>query len=85
MAWLASAPIAFDGRPVPGTAWDLLSAEAGITSGLPGWREHLAVFAEELRSRLDRPGGDAAARLERARAGHRRPGCSASSSNWPDG
>ena len=60
MAWLASAPIAFDGRPVPGTAWDLLSAEAGITSGLPGWREHLTVFAEELRSRLDRPGGDAA-------------------------
>lgn len=52
VAWMASVPLVSRGRPIPVTAWDLLSAGAGVTAGLESWRDHL------------RPLGDAAGLLE---------------------
>jgi len=61
MAWLAAGPILdVNGVPVPATAWDLLSREAGITGGADAWRRHLADFVEGRSDRiaeLDGPGG----------------------------
>jgi ATP-dependent helicase/nuclease subunit B len=61
MAWLAAGPV-LDGHgaPVPATAWDLVSAEAGITAGADAWHRHLAAFIDGRSERikeLDAPDG----------------------------
>jgi ATP-dependent helicase/nuclease subunit B len=45
MAWLASGPLLFDGRPVPAAEWDVLSCTAGIVSGLEEWDDRLRRLA----------------------------------------
>ncbi|HVX20393.1 MAG TPA: PD-(D/E)XK nuclease family protein [Acidimicrobiales bacterium] len=50
-AWLSSAPLRHRGRPVPGPAWDVLSVEAGVVSGLAEWRERPMAYAAALRAR----------------------------------
>jgi hypothetical protein len=61
MAWVAGGPRrAGNGRPVEATAWDLISREAGVTTGLESWRRHLGAYLEERALRLDGldgPGG----------------------------
>jgi hypothetical protein len=61
MAWVAGGPRrAGNGRPVEATAWDLISREAGVTTGLDSWRRHLATYVEARSLRLDGlvgPGG----------------------------
>ena len=58
MAWVAGGPLSGgDGRPVAATAWDLISREAGVTTGLDSWRHHLAAYADARQARLDALGG----------------------------
>jgi len=60
VSWMSSVPLVFRGRPIPVADWDLLSAEAGITSGLDSWRRglrqrgegELLEFIEQLAMRL---------------------------------
>jgi ATP-dependent helicase/nuclease subunit B len=49
VAWLTSAPLVAEpcGRPVPGTAWDLLSARAGVVKGAQQWSDRLAHHCKE--------------------------------------
>ncbi len=49
VAWLASAPLLHDGRPVPAAEWDALSVEAGVVGGLRQWRERLVACAATSR------------------------------------
>jgi len=60
MAWLASGPLRFGGRPVPAGAWDALSCEAGIVSGLDDWDARLRALAASKReeARLLAQSGD---------------------------
>ncbi|HZU80188.1 MAG TPA: PD-(D/E)XK nuclease family protein [Acidimicrobiales bacterium] len=55
LGWLSSAPLwtGPDGRPVPVSRWQAVSADAGVVRGLPQWRERLERVAA-------RGGGDAA-------------------------
>ncbi len=50
-AWLTSAPLRHRGRPVPATAWDALSASAGVVGGLAEWIDRPAAYAVGLRER----------------------------------
>ena len=50
-SWLTSAPLRHRGRPVPATAWDVLSAEAGVVAGLAEWVDRPAAHAAGLRER----------------------------------
>ncbi len=60
MAWIASGPMLQRGNEVPATAWDLLSRQAGVTSGLDNWTHHLegliADHGQQLAA-LDGPTG----------------------------
>ena len=57
-AWLTSAPLRHRGRPIPATAWDVLSAAAGVVGGLSG----VGGPASGLRGRAARKGGHGAGR-----------------------
>lgn len=53
MAWVAGGPRrSGNGKPVEATAWDLISREAGVTTGLQSWRRHLDAYLEERALRL---------------------------------
>ena len=53
MAWVAGGPRRTgNGKPVEATAWDLISREAGVTTGLESWRHHLGTYIEERALRL---------------------------------
>ena len=73
MAWVAGGPRRTgNGKPVEATAWDLISREAGVTTGLESWRHHLGTYIEERALRLGGlvgPGG-----IETRRRGPP-PGC----------
>lgn len=49
LAWLAAAPVRTgpDGRPVPVSRWNALSAEAGVVRGVAQWRQRLERLAGE--------------------------------------
>jgi hypothetical protein len=54
MAWVAAGPRRQgNGKPVEATAWDLISREAGVTTGLESWRGHLASYIEARALRLE--------------------------------
>jgi ATP-dependent helicase/nuclease subunit B len=53
MAWLASGPVLHHGRPVEATPWDLLSREAGVTTGLDNWKHHLESLVADRQRRLE--------------------------------
>jgi ATP-dependent helicase/nuclease subunit B len=53
--WLAGAPLLFQGAPVPASAWDRVSCEAGVVEGLEEWRSRLAALAERYRRALEDP------------------------------
>ena len=53
MAWMSSIPLVHDGREVRATEWDLVSRDAGVTTGLDNWREHLGSHAASRRADLD--------------------------------
>ena len=58
MAWVAGGPRrAGRGQPVEATAWDLISREAGVTTGLESWRRHLGTYIDERSLRLGSLGG----------------------------
>jgi len=48
LAWMASGPLRTgpDGRPVPVSRWNAVSAAAGVVRGLGQWRERLERYAE---------------------------------------
>ena len=50
-AWLTSAPLRHRGRPIPATAWDVLSTSAGIVGGLSEWVDRSAAYAAGQRER----------------------------------
>ncbi len=50
VAWITSAPLLDHGHLVPAAEWDVLSARAGVVSGLDQWRERLASQARALRA-----------------------------------
>jgi hypothetical protein len=53
MAWVAGGPLrGSDGRPVAATAWDLISREAGVTTGLDSWSHHLGAYIDARTVRL---------------------------------
>jgi len=45
-AWLAGAPVRYNGRPAPVTAWERLSREAAVVAGRDNWDHLLQKFAE---------------------------------------
>jgi len=49
VAWITSAPLLHEGHLVPAADWDVLSAQAGVVSGLDQWRERLGSQARALR------------------------------------
>ena len=49
VAWITSVPLLHDGHLVPAAEWDVLSARAGVVSGLGQWRERLGSQARALR------------------------------------
>lgn len=53
--WLAGAPLLSQGAPVPASAWDRVSCEAGVVEGLEEWRSRLAALAERYRRVLEDP------------------------------
>ncbi|HMD44703.1 MAG TPA: PD-(D/E)XK nuclease family protein [Acidimicrobiales bacterium] len=55
MAWISSAPVRHRGRPVPASAWDDVSKEAGIVAGLETWGERLVALADARRAELAEP------------------------------
>lgn len=72
MAWVAGGPIlGRDGRPVPAADWDLITREAGVTSGLDGWRRHLRAFADRQVVRLAEPDGLEGGERQASRSGTR--------------
>ena len=46
--WLAGAPIRYQRRPAPTTAWERLSRDAAIVGGRHDWDEHLSSLADDL-------------------------------------
>jgi RecB family exonuclease len=52
IAWLSTGPLLHRGRVVPAAAWDRISREAGIVSGVDGWVERLPAHVEAVRRRL---------------------------------
>lgn len=46
-SWMAGAPLYVDGRPVPATAWERLSREAGVVAGREDWDRLLTRYADE--------------------------------------
>ena len=46
-AWLAGAPLLDGGRPVPLSAWERISRDAGVVAGRGDWDRRLAAYAEE--------------------------------------
>ena len=51
--WLGTGPLRHQGRPVPTTRWDRLSAEAGVTEGSGDWARRLEAHAAVLRADAD--------------------------------
>lgn len=71
MAWITGAPIVHDGRPVPATAWEQLSRDAGVVAGPQDWDERLQRLADGLDERADRLEAEDDAptwRIEKARS-----------------
>ncbi|HEY7104927.1 MAG TPA: PD-(D/E)XK nuclease family protein [Acidimicrobiia bacterium] len=62
MALLASAPVWYDGRPVPSARWERISRRAGIVRGAEQWRQrlgrHATALAEQLAEELAVPDRD---------------------------
>ena len=50
-AWLAGGRLRQEGRPLPVTAWERLSREAGVVAGRNDWDHRLATFAADARGR----------------------------------
>jgi len=48
--WLATGPLRYEGRDIPATRWDVLSAEAGVLGGLDHWHVRLEARAHTLRT-----------------------------------
>jgi ATP-dependent helicase/nuclease subunit B len=46
-AWLAAAPILFEGRWAPTTAWERISREAKVVAGRLDWDAHLTQLAQQ--------------------------------------
>ena len=65
-AFLASAPVRWNGHPVPVAAWERISREAGIVSGRAEWPQQLANAQRQMRFRAS----GAADRGEQAQATH---------------
>jgi hypothetical protein len=55
---LANAPVLAGGRPVPASAWDLVSREAGVLGGIGSWVSHLTTFTEQMRQRSEEGAAD---------------------------
>lgn len=53
-AWLAGARLHDRGRPVPVTAWERLSRDAGVVAGRDQWDRRLALYAEECEAEATR-------------------------------
>jgi ATP-dependent helicase/nuclease subunit B len=65
-AWLTSAPLRHRGRPIPATAWDVLSAAAGVVGGLSEWVDRPAAYAAGQRERAAMGPDDGSARQRAA-------------------
>jgi hypothetical protein len=73
--WLGTAPLRFEGRPVPVAAWERLSREAGVVAGPDQWDTRLLAEAERRETRAEQAAADgdgAAAGRHRRRAEHAR-------------
>jgi len=76
--WMAGARLHVRGRPVPVTAWERISREAGVVAGREDWDRRLATFADDcdVKAALARSDPDSAsesadrhlANAEKARA-----------------
>ncbi len=58
LAWMAGAPIVVGGRPIPVTAWDRLSRQAGVIKGRADWDGRLESFAARLEESAARAQAD---------------------------
>ncbi|MGH9066141.1 MAG: PD-(D/E)XK nuclease family protein, partial [Acidimicrobiales bacterium] len=70
-AWLSAGPVLCDGRPVPVSAWERVSREAGVVAGRDDWDARLANLAGELEARAEAAEADpdqAPSRAARGRA-----------------
>ncbi|QYG91430.1 PD-(D/E)XK nuclease family protein [Iamia sp. SCSIO 61187] len=73
--WLGTAPLRFEGRPVPVAAWERLSREAGVVAGRDQWDARLLAEAARRDERAEQAVADddaAAAARNRRRADHAR-------------
>jgi RecB family exonuclease len=59
LAWLSSAPVLFDGRWAPTTAWERLSREAAVVAGRDDWDVRLAQLADQQDARAETAQHDA--------------------------
>jgi hypothetical protein len=53
LAWLAGAPLRDQGGPVPVTAWERLSREAGVVAGRDHWDRLLTTYAGDCDAKAD--------------------------------
>ena len=67
LAWLESAPVLDQGRPVPAAAWDRVSRRAGVVGGAAQWSARLTRHADDLGADADRLAADAEGRARRLR------------------
>jgi hypothetical protein len=52
-AWLAGAPLRHQGQPVPVTAWERVSREAGVVTGRDHWDRLLNTYAQDREAQAD--------------------------------
>ena len=52
-AWMNTGPLVHQGRPIPATRWDVISAESGVTEGLDEWHLRVAERATALRAEAE--------------------------------
>jgi RecB family exonuclease len=55
---LAGAPLRFHGQPVPGSAWERLTRDAGVVGGLDQWDARLRALAARRAARSTARGAD---------------------------
>ena len=57
-AWLAAAPVLYEGWPTPVVAWERLSRRAGVVAGRREWHQRLERLASELDARAEAADAD---------------------------